>query len=283
MGDTSLIQWTDKTWNPWHGCKKVSAGCKFCYMFRDKTKYGQDGSVVLKSKTNFTQPLKWKDPALCFTCSWSDWFIEDADAWRAEAWATIKATPHITYQILTKRIERAMECLPADWGDGYPNVWLGVSVEDQDAADKRIPLLLSTPAVVRFLSCEPLLGEVQLTHIDADKAGHPTYNWINALTGDHTDMARPCPPVPKIDWVIIGGESGNDTGQWGFRPCFLAWISKLVNECKAARTPVFVKQMGTFISKHNGYRDRHGGDLDEWPEEFRVRQMPRNYKPPVKE
>src|ERR1700761_9152752 len=117
MGETTGIQWTNKSWNPWQGCRKVSAGCKFCYMFREKEKYGQNGSRIVRSKTTFTAPLKWKDPSLVFTCSWSDFFIEEADEWRQEAWDIIKATPHLTYQILTKRPERIGMCLPADWGN----------------------------------------------------------------------------------------------------------------------------------------------------------------------
>src|SRR3990167_6883297 len=97
----SKIEWTNDTWNPWHGCTKVSEGCDHCYMFRDKVRYGQDPELVVRSKTTFTAPLKWKEPSLVFTCSWSDWFHKAADAWRDEAWAIIKATPHLTYQILT--------------------------------------------------------------------------------------------------------------------------------------------------------------------------------------
>src|SRR6266498_5551388 len=123
MGETTGIAWTQRTWNPWHGCHKVSAGCKNCYMFREKRQYGQDPDVVVRSKTTFNAPLKWKDSALVFTCSWSDWFIEEADPWRDEAWDVIRRTPHLTYQILTKRIERASSCLPKDWP--LKNVWLG--------------------------------------------------------------------------------------------------------------------------------------------------------------
>ena len=100
--ENTKIQWTEATWNPWHGCQKVSPGCKFCYMYRDKERYGQDATTVLRSKTKFKEPLKWKEPKVIFTCSWSDWFIEEADQWRDEAWETIRKTPQHTYQILTK-------------------------------------------------------------------------------------------------------------------------------------------------------------------------------------
>ncbi|MDP9961663.1 DUF5131 family protein [Chryseobacterium lathyri] len=133
--EKTKIQWTEATWNPWHGCKKVSPGCKFCYMYRDKDRYGQDPTMVLKSKMTFKQPLKWKDPQLIFTCSWSDWFIEEADAWRNEAWGIIRKTPQHTYQILTKRPERIKDNLP-DCFNELNNVLIGVSVESQEWEQK---------------------------------------------------------------------------------------------------------------------------------------------------
>ncbi len=136
MGKSTLIEWTNASWNPWRGCHKVSQGCKHCYMFRDQTKYGHDPNVVVRSKTTFNDPLKWTQHVRngaqlkVFTCSWSDWFIKEADPWRDEAWSIIRATPNIIYQILTKRAESIHDCLPEDWGNGWPNVWLGVSVEN---------------------------------------------------------------------------------------------------------------------------------------------------------
>src|SRR3990172_2238186 len=106
VGEKTAIAWTDKTWNPWMGCHKVSAGCKACYMYRDMPRYGKDPTVVQRSKTTFADPLKWPDPAKVFSCSWSDFWIEEADPWRTEAWSIIRRTPHLTYQILTKRPAR---------------------------------------------------------------------------------------------------------------------------------------------------------------------------------
>lgn len=243
MGETSSIQWTDATWNPWHGCIKVSEGCKFCYMYRDKERYGQDPTVVLRSKTKFNEPLKWKEPKLIFTCSWSDWFIEQADQWRPEAWEIIRNTPQHTYQILTKRPERILEHLPADWGNGYPNVWLGVSVENRDRIG-RIKELSKVPSVIKFISAEPLLGPLDL------------------------------PLDDKIDWIIVGGESGNDKGKYGYRPCEIEWIKDIIEQGWASALPVFVKQLGTSLAHRNGLKDSHGGNWDEWPEAVRVRQMP---------
>ena len=179
MGKT-LIAWTDYSWNPWRGCHKVSQGCKNCYMFREQKRYGNDPNIVVRSITTFKDPLKWKDPAMVFTCSWSDWFIEEADPWRDEAWEIIRQTPHLTYQILTKRPENIRSRLPDDWGDGWDNVWLGVSIEDKDNYARGLNLA-DIPAKIRFISAEPLLGQLDLL-------------WL-VSTG-------------LIHWLIVGGESG---------------------------------------------------------------------------
>lgn len=215
MGDTTAIAWTDKTWNPWHGCTKVSPGCAHCYMFRDKARYGNDPTMVQRSKTTFTAPLKWKEPALVFTCSWSDWFHEDADAWRDDAWAIIKATPHLTYQILTKRPERMREHMPKDWGNGYPNVWLGTSVENQRWVE-RINALAAVPSVVRFVSAEPLLGPLDLLSFSGETA-----------------------PIARLDWIIVGGESGPDA-----RPMHELWAKDILNQCRMYGVAFFLKQLG---------------------------------------
>lgn len=220
MGDKTRISWTDKTWNPWRGCHKVSAGCKHCYMFRDQQRYGRDPNTVVRSKTTFNDPLKWRQPAKVFTCSWSDFFIAEADAWRPEAWGIIKRTPHLTYQILTKRPERIRDHLPIDWGDGYPNVWLGVTCEDQGMADKRIPILLTIPAKVHWLSIEPLLGPIDLNK-----------------ESDLSPMDCSAEWLEYIDWVIVGGESGP-----GFRPMSTFDARVLLNQCQSAGIPFWFKQ-----------------------------------------
>lgn len=211
MRERTGIEWTDKTWNPWHGCTKVSPGCAHCYMYRDKARYGQDPEVVTRSKTTFREPLKWKDPARVFTCSWSDFFHLEADLWRDEAWDIIRETPHLTYQILTKRVERVEDCLPDDWGAGWPNVWLGVSVENQRWIT-RAGILSNIPARVRFLSCEPLLGPVSIDIADLPMLLH---------------------------WVIVGGESGP-----GARPMHEKWARQLRDECNDYQIAFFLKQLG---------------------------------------
>lgn len=260
MAIQSKIQWTEATWNPWHGCTKVSPGCKFCYMYRDKDRYGQDPTTVLRSKTKFKAPLSWNEPKLIFTCSWSDWFIEEADQWRDAAWKVIKDTPQHTYQILTKRPERIKGCLPDDWGSGYDNVWLGVSVENQKYA-KRIWHLCHTPAKVRFISAEPLIGRIDL--------GLDAY-----LANEDGAVIFEKKLQELIHWVIIGGESGNETGKYGYRPCELGWIEAIIDQCKESNVPVFVKQLGTQLAKDMGLKDRHGGKIEEWPDWLQIREMP---------
>lgn len=264
MAIKSKIQWTEATWNPWHGCKKVSPGCKFCYMYRDKERYNQDPTTVLRSKTKFKDPLKWESPMTIFTCSWSDWFIEEADEWRNEAWDIIKRTPQHTYQILTKRPERIVDHLPEDWGGGYENVWLGVSVESQ-AQLHRMCTLYDIPAKVKFLSLEPLIGPIDLfQHMTSS----PTFD-------DPGNAGEPI--LWGMDWVIIGGESGNANGKYKYRPCAISWIEKIIEQCQEENTqvPVFVKQLGTYLSSHLSLKDRHGGNMEEWPKKLRIREMPK--------
>lgn len=208
MGRKSSIEWTQATWNPWHGCTKVSPGCKNCYMYRGKARYGQNPSLIQRSKTTFGDPLKWKEPRIIFACSWSDWFIQEADSWRNDAWEVIRNTPQHTYQILTKRPERIAENLPSDWGIGWQNVWLGVSIETQRYVYRK-DQLLQVPALIRFLSVEPLIGPIDL----------------RSLTG--------------IDWVITGGESGPNA-----RPMSRDWAVSVRDQCLAAGVAYFHKQNG---------------------------------------
>lgn len=249
MADNSKIQWTEATWNPWHGCKKVSPGCKYCYMYRDKDRYGQDPTTVLKSKTKFAAPLNWDEGRLIFTCSWSDWFVEEADEWRDEAWDIIKATPQHTYQILTKRPDRIIETLPDDWGEGYDNVWLGVSGEDEEHAYERGVRLANVPAKMRFMSAEPLIGYIHTNRV--------------------MDLLN-----QEFDWVILGGESGNEKGKYTYRPCKIDWMMEVVYR---AKIPVFVKQLGSHLAKEFNLNDRFGGDITEWPEWLQVRQFPKGF------
>jgi protein gp37 len=229
MGSTSAIEWTEATWNPWRGCDKVSPGCAHCYMFSDQRRYGRDPSVVVRCSPGvFYAPLrsrKWRDmpPGThVFTCSWSDWFDETADPWRDEAWAIIAQRPDLIFQVLTKRPERIADHLPDDWGDGYPNVWLGVTIENRRYVH-RADLLRETPAAVRFVSAEPLLGPLVF---ESDE-------WLD-LTG--------------IDWLICGGESGPRCRRFD-----VDWARDLRAACTVTGTAFFLKQLG-------GHPDKRGGD-----------------------
>lgn len=278
MSEKSNIQWTDATWNIARGCTKVDEDCKFCYMYRDSfdnTRYNP--LEVIRTKTVFTAPLKYKvKESLCwggrplvFTCSLTDFFHEAIDPYRNEAWDIIRKCPHLIFQILTKRPERIIDHLPADWGKGWDNVWLGTSCGSQSST-KRVVDLLRVPASIKFLSLEPLHGAIDLTHVDEDDDG-----FTNCLDGLSFCVGRNEPAEhDKIDWVIVGGESGNETGKYRYRPCELSWVEKIVNDCKKYEVPVFVKQMGTHLSKQLAMTDRHGGNINEFPEHLQVREFP---------
>lgn len=253
----SNIQWTDYTWNIARGCTKVDSDCKFCYMYREGERYKYDPMQVKRTKTVFNLPLKIQEPAKIFTCSLTDFFHPDIDAYRAEAWEIIRQCPQHTFQILTKRPERIVQCLPENWKDGWKNVWLGTSIGSQDSIQRMIQLT-SVPAYKRFLSLEPLHGPIDLagamTFVDAIK------EWFYVL--------------PAYDWVIVGGESGNENGKYRYRPCKLEWIEHIVNVCKSEGVKVFVKQMGTYLAKELKMTDRHGGNINEFPEHLQIRQFP---------
>ena len=157
-------------WNPWHGCKKISEGCLNCYMFYMDKKYDKDGSNIYKTK-NFYYPLsknrkgeyKIKSGELIRICMASDFFLEEADKWRDEVWQIIKQRSDVKFFILTKRAERIKECLPSDWQDGYENVILNVTCENQKRANQRIPILLDLPAKHLGIMCAPLLGPIDIS------------------------------------------------------------------------------------------------------------------------
>jgi len=214
MAKNSNIEWTDATWNPWYGCNKVSPGCKHCYAERDMNRFDMNFSQVKRSKTKFDEPLKWDKPLEVFTCSWSDFFHGDADRWRTEAWDIIKNTPHF-YRILTKRPENILDRLPKDWGDGYPNVMLVVSIENHDYVQRGY-MLSRVPAQYRGISAEPLIGELDLLDLLANS---------------------------QFNEVIVGGESGMKNS----RPCHPLWINKIRLHCEIAQVPFFFKQWGAWL------------------------------------
>jgi len=230
MGNTTEISWTDATWNPWRGCHKVSAGCANCYMFPGQRQYGLDPAQVIRAaRGTFRAPLSkmWQTGRKIFTCSWSDFFIAEADPWRAEAWDVIRQTPQHTYQVLTKRPERIAANLPADWGAGWPHVWLGVTAEDQKTAERRLPILREIPAAVRFVSCEPMLEPMR-------------------------------PDLAGLAWVICGGESGPNR-----RPFAKPWAAYLRQQCRAAGVAFYFKQGSGLRPGQDDILD--GVQVREWP------------------
>ena len=155
-------------WNPWHGCKKVSPGCKNCFVFNMDKRYGRDTNIIEKGKT--TYKLKEKDcppgtlVKLCFS---SDFFLEEADEWREGCWDAIRSHPDCTFVLTTKRPERILQSLPADWGDGWDNVHMSISIENQEMADRRLPYFLDVPMAHHEVFCSPLIGPMTLgKHLD---------------------------------------------------------------------------------------------------------------------
>lgn len=250
MARKTGIAWTHSTFNPWRGCTVVSEACVRCYA-RDQIErqakgsivWGQKGTRVKTSAANWEDPVKWNreaaargKPHLVFCSSLADVFESHPSIrqdWRDQLWALIRATPYLTWQLLTKRPSRIRQYLPADWGDGYSNVWLGTTVENQRWADIRIPQLLSVPAKVHFLSCEPLLGPLDLTRYLGRAATHSSPNSDKKFT-------------KGIDWVIVGGEK-TAMGE-GARPMSAAWVRGLRDQCAASRprAAFFFKQWGNF-------------------------------------
>lgn len=223
MSEKTGISWTNHTQNFWKGCEKVSPGCRNCYMFREMDRYGLNPQIITKTKT-WNNPRKWnkeaeaeKKPRLVFTCSWSDFFIEKADPWREEAWEIIKTTPWLQWQILTKRIERVNSNLPKDWGEGYPNVWIGTSIENA-TYNWRADSLRDIPARIRFISAEPLLGSLTVS------------GKLPPLT------------LEGISWLIAGGESGPE-----HRKMEIDWVRQLRDLCNHYNTAFYYKQENGFF------------------------------------
>jgi len=342
MGDKSPIQWTEATWNPlaafdrdtgkrgWF-CTKVSDGCTHCYAEKLNVRLGNGHlyrvgnlSKIEWRLVNIDQPIRWKRPRMIFVNSMTDLFHQDVpDDYIAQVFAVMQLASHHTFQVLTKRTLRMRDLLTSDEFvraiDDYratvqpdcrdfvwpiPNVHIGTSVEHQVAADERVPLLLQTPAAIRFLSCEPLLGAVNLTPwiisgSDECPEGDPDCEAPDDGEWHDHSACEPC----GLHWVIVGGESG-----LGARPFRLSWARSLIAQCKESGTAVFVKQLGANIHcrNDNGFdgdtpsawpdgidpdrvtgdfsyqggdvrvqvRDTKGGDVREWPEDLRVREMP---------
>lgn len=234
-------------------------------------------------------PLRRRKPTRFFVNSMSDLFHESAQTeWIDKIFAIMALCPQHTFQILTKRADRMAEYfaknpqerwVPLIWefadspclghliedleqGKTLSNVWLGVSVENNAACD-RIPYLIDTPAEIKFLSCEPLLEEIEFSWEEKQKEIYTGGGWVpddRQLCGNY---------LSDIDWVIVGGESGSRS-----RPCQISWIEKIVEQCLCFNVPVFVKQLGTNNNNNIKTKNRKGGDFDNFPEFLKIRQFP---------
>ncbi len=210
-------------WNPWHGCRKISEGCRHCYVYRTDSRYGRDSSVPEKN-ADFDLPLrrdrngnyKLQPGELVYTCFTSDFFLDAADGWREEAWDIMRRRSDLRYLIITKRIDRFEDCLPDDWGDGWDNVCVCCTCENQDRADYRLPFFLEAPIKHRQIICEPLLEGIDMRRYLG--------GWIEG--------------------VVVGGESGNEA-----RLCDYDWVLDIRAQCVEKGVPFSFKQTGANFRK----------------------------------
>ncbi len=212
-------------WNPWHGCKKISEGCRHCYVYRIDSKHGKDPSEVTRNK-DFDLPVKrkrngeYKIPSgeTVYTCFSSDFLLEDADEWRNDAWECMRMRRDLNFIFLTKRIHRLKEALPDDWGEGYDNVIIGCTCENQQMADIRLPIFMSLQIKHRIVISEPLLGEIDFSGLVDN----------------------------RVEKFVVGGESGDEA-----RICDFEWVKKIHSFCVENNIPFFFKQTGANFKKGN--------------------------------
>ena len=287
MSETTAISWTDHTFNPWSGCAKVSPACAHCYAaalppsMRRGAAWGPSAERIPASDAYWRTPLTWNRlaektgvPELVFCASVADVFEDraDLDPWRERLWALIAETPHLRWLLLTKRPERmALWALAHRWPS---NAWAGVTVEDQQRAEERIPWLLHVPAHVRFLSVEPMLGPIDLSAIPTPR-GVP-WDWhtslagqiapaaaVDALVGFSVGDRRRFGGLACIDWVIAGGESGHHA-----RPSHPDWFRSLRDQCRAAGAVFHFKQWGEWapqsVSSWVDSQIDSGHSIAEW-------------------
>lgn len=278
------IEWSEMSWNPVIGCSKVSAGCLNCYAEKMAYRlwcmgsgvYGSvldintnkwSGEIFCRDKKTLEIPLHWRKPRRIFVCSMGDLFHEAVPFEYVEkVLRVIERCKQHTFQMLTKRPKIAYDFFGGTSGAGLSapplsNLWLGVSVENQKAADERIPILLQIPAAVRFVSVEPMLGPVELRCIIGDPRRRCVYDCLRGTVATEAGVIED-KVCGSIDWVIIGCESGPKR-----RECKLEWVRDLVEQCKAANVPVFVKQLSI-----NGKVEH---DIKKFPEWARLREYPK--------
>lgn len=276
MGENTKIEWCDHSWNFWTGCEPVSPACAHCYAASWAKRAGRVfAERRLTTESNRRLPMKWQCEAKAFADqhgrrqrvfvnSLADWADNQVpDEWRISLFEAIATAPDVDFLLLTKRIGNAARMLPVmdstkpgyrPWNRKWPwpNVWIGATVANQEEANRDLPKLLRIAARVRFLSCEPQLGPIDLREA-------------------HFNRER----LPRVDWVIVGGESGSKA-----RPFVLGHAKDIVRQCREAGVAVFMKQAGSNPVNREGERcphikSRKGDDPAEWPEELRVREFPR--------
>jgi protein gp37 len=290
MSENTAIAWTTHTLNLISGCSKISAGCTFCYAaalppaMRRHAEWGPTGERKFAPESYIAQVYGWQRRAektgireRVFGPSVADPFEgahgpggESRDGPRPDylpvldrMFAIAAACPMLDFQVLTKRPWNAV----AWWRRTRPvwprNLWIGTSTEDQRAADERVPYLLQLPAAVRFLSCEPLLGKVDLRLWLNDESEDVADDSFHRANADDVQAAR------GIQWVIVGGESGRNA-----RDMSPGWAALILEDCRVANVPVFMKQMGSVWAEVNGAAHKKGGDPNEWAPAFRVQEFP---------
>lgn len=208
-------------WNPWHGCHKISDGCRHCYVYRSDFRYNRNSAAITPT-ANFNLPIRRKrngdykiaSGSLLYTCFSSDFLLEDADEWRKEAWLMMRERSDLHFFFITKRIHRFLQCIPPDWGDGYPNVTIGCTVENQDRCNYRIPYFLHAPIAHKVIICEPLLEDITL------------------------------PLLPQIEEISVGGESGSQA-----RVCNFDWVLHIRRQCIDMNIPFHFRQTGALLLK----------------------------------
>lgn len=268
MAENTAIEWCDHTFNPWIGCTKVSPGCDHCYAeakmdTRLHRVHWGTGQPRVRTKT-WRDPQRWNYAHAeffaahgrrqrVFCASLADVFDNEVDPqWRADLFKLIAATPNLDWLLLTKRIGNAADMMFLARGGHLPllpNVWIGATVVNQSEADRDVPKLLATPARVRFLSIEPMLSSIVLKEVQAHGGERV---WIDALGGTASALAGSMPPygVPRLNWVIVGGESGR-----GARPMHPDWARSLRDQCAAAGVPFLFKQWGEWLPAERAGED----------------------------
>lgn len=209
-------------WNPWRGCRKCSEGCRHCYIHKGDARRGVDTGLIMKTK-GFDAPVqvkqdgsyKMKGGQTVYLCFSSDFLLEDADSWREECWHMIRRRPDLHFIFLTKRIRRFSACVPSDWGEGYDNVTVGCTVEDQSSADARLPLFAQLPLKHRNIICQPLIGPIDLE-----------------------------PHLGGVELVVVGGESDRDA-----RPLDYDWVLAIREQCIRHGVRFEFRQCGTHFIK----------------------------------